>query len=313
MRIVDFTREHLRGALDLVRENLREERRLVPALPEAAPEPDLSEFAQNGLGVAALEGGEVLGFLCAYPPLDNAFGTAGLRGAWSPLHAHAARKEGREGLYRKLYQAAAEKWVAAGALSHTVTLCAHDRAAGEALFTLGFGLRCVDAIRFLDRGETAESPYTFAELSPGEAACVTPLYHGLIRHLEQSPCLMCCQRAYDQGPAERIQRREARIWAAWDRGNPIGYLECKEEGENFLCQAPDMLNICGAYLLEPYRGQGVFDLLLRHVMNGLHREGYRRLGVDYESLNPTAYGFWGKHFTPYTHGVARRVDGEKRP
>ena len=40
----------------------------------------------------------------------------------------------------------------------------------------------------------------------------------------------------------------------------------------------------------------------------LSREGYRRLGVDFESFNPTAQGFWLKHFTANTHSVVRRID-----
>jgi hypothetical protein len=35
---------------------------------------------------------------------------------------------------------------------------------------------------------------------------------------------------------------------------------------------------------------------------------YTRLGVDFESLNPTAYGFWLKYFDAYTHSVVRRID-----
>ncbi len=37
-------------------------------------------------------------------------------------------------------------------------------------------------------------------------------------------------------------------------------------------------------------------------------EGFLRMGVDFESFNPTAYGFWLKHFTAYTYSVVRRVD-----
>jgi len=36
--------------------------------------------------------------------------------------------------------------------------------------------------------------------------------------------------------------------------------------------------------------------------------GYTRLGVDYESINPSGSGFWLKYFTAYTHSVVRRID-----
>jgi len=40
----------------------------------------------------------------------------------------------------------------------------------------------------------------------------------------------------------------------------------------------------------------------------LKEEGYKLLGVDYESFNSTANGFWLKYFTPYTNSVVRRID-----
>ncbi len=69
-----------------------------------------------------------------------------------------------------------------------------------------------------------------------------------------------------------------------------------------------MLNICGAYCLEKYRGQGLSRALLNHVLHTLHREGIAYLGVDYETMNPTAAGFWEKTFTPYTASLVRRID-----
>ena len=43
-------------------------------------------------------------------------------------------------------------------------------------------------------------------------------------------------------------------------------------------------------------------------MHKLKTQGYTRLGVDFESINQTAYGFWLKHFDAYTNSVVRRID-----
>ncbi len=43
-------------------------------------------------------------------------------------------------------------------------------------------------------------------------------------------------------------------------------------------------------------------------MNILKTEGYTRLGVDFESINPSGSGFWLKHFHAYTNSVVRRID-----
>ena len=69
-----------------------------------------------------------------------------------------------------------------------------------------------------------------------------------------------------------------------------------------------MMNICGAYCMPEYRGTGIFNNLLAYLVTTLKSEGYTRLGVDFESFNPTARGFWLKHFTEYTNSVVRRID-----
>ena len=68
------------------------------------------------------------------------------------------------------------------------------------------------------------------------------------------------------------------------------------------------MNICGAYCMPEYRGTGVAQSVLEEVIRVLGSEGYIRLGVDCESFNPTAVGFWSKYFQAYTHSVVRRID-----
>ena len=65
----------------------------------------------------------------------------------------------------------------------------------------------------------------------------------------------------------------------------------------------------GAYCLPEYRGKNIFQNLLNYVILILSHEGSLYLGVDYESMNPTAYYFWRKYFKPYTCSVTRRIDG----
>lgn len=53
-------------------------------------------------------------------------------------------------------------------------------------------------------------------------------------------------------------------------------------------------NICGAYCVPAYRGKGIMQQFVNHAMGVLRAEGYTKLGVDYESINPTAWKFWNK-------------------
>lgn len=53
---------------------------------------------------------------------------------------------------------------------------------------------------------------------------------------------------------------------------------------------------------------GVYQNLLDFLITTLKAEGYTCLGIDFESFNPTAYGFWLKYFNAYTNSVVRRID-----
>ena len=77
----------------------------------------------------------------------------------------------------------------------------------------------------------------------------------------------------------------------------------------FICDISGYVHIVtGAYCLKEYRGKGVYQNLLSFLVNTLGRENYTRFGVDFESINPNAYGFWLKYFAAYTHSVVRRID-----
>jgi GNAT superfamily N-acetyltransferase len=69
-----------------------------------------------------------------------------------------------------------------------------------------------------------------------------------------------------------------------------------------------MQNICGAFCLPVYRGKGIMQGLLNHVITQLKVDKVNSLGVDFESFNLSASGFWLKHFTAYIYSVTRRID-----
>ena len=57
--------------------------------------------------------------------------------------------------------------------------------------------------------------------------------------------------------------------------------------------------------LETQRFQGFFISVGNLVCEN---EGKEYLGVDYETLNPTALRFWDKYFQNYTYSYVRRID-----
>ena len=308
MRIVDFSAAHIERAAQIAKDNYEEERGFVPTLPPVGSTPSLAEFAKEGQGVAAEESGELLGYFCWYAPMEPHFGFC--KGTWSPMHAHGAIGQNRAEIYDRMYQAAAEKLVPSGVLSHAVTLYAHDAAANGIFFQNGFGGRCVDAIR---ETHPIAAPncggFSFRQAEESDAEAIAEMNNGLIGHLHQSPIFLPYFGVFSGSDIQNSMRaKEYQYFIAVDQNAPVAYIRLQEAGENFACDDAGMMNISGAYAKPMVRGKGVAEGLLSFLMDWLRKRGYSRCGVDFESFNFTARKFWLKYFTAYTISVVRRID-----
>jgi len=308
--ILGFNKTHIEQARELILANYNEERSIVIDLPQidAIPVKEFDDFTDNELGVAMFDGEKMLGFLCCYNPWDNAFDSTA-KGTFAPTHAHGAISENRAVIYKKLYQAAAEIWVKHGITYHSVGLYAHDLQARDAFFACGFGLRCVDAVRPLDNFEYLVCEgITFDELAKTEVSQIRDMRNSLSIHLGESPCFMRGTIADRESWLARAESRDSRVFAALHNNLPIAFIEVKSDGEHFATWENSMQNICGAFCLPVYRGKGIMQGLLNHVITQLKVDKVNSLGVDFESFNLSSSGFWLKHFTAYNYSVARRID-----
>lgn len=309
MNIVDFENHHIEEATALALDNYQKERRFVGALPKLSPVHDLTQFAENGLGVAAFEGGRMIGFLCCYEPFDHAFRSTDVKGVFSPMGANASVSENRSQIYAAMYQAAGAKWVRAGAVSHAVCLYAHDEELQRQFFRYGFGLRCVDAIRLMEPIDCEPcGGYEFFEASAAECHLIYPLDLALYRHYRSSPFFMNRTPETAEEFETDFRKDDVRYFAARKNGKLCAHLKISSTGETSAAAGNTYRHITGAYCLPEHRGIGVYQNLLNFVISTLKREGYSRLGVDFESINPVGSRFWLKYFSPYTSGVVRRID-----
>lgn len=308
MKITPFTKEHCEEARRIVRENYEEERCLVTALPNIDHIPDLTRYADNGLGVAAFEDGRMVGFLCGCDPWENAFDSPAI-GTFSPLHAHGAVSLDKGRIYQRLYQAAAREWVTRKITYHGIMLFAHDETVLGTFFRYGFGLRCVDSIRTLDPIECPRvEDMTYQPLPKAEVGRIRNLRRNLSDYLGDSPCFLYSSDEEYDAWLKRAENRDSQVYIAVQGGIIVAYVEIQDEGENFVTRIPDMKNVCGAFCLPEHRGKGVLPNLLNFAMGELKNQGFARLGVDFESYNPSGSSAWNKHFVPYTHSVVRRID-----
>lgn len=308
MIIKDLTIEMTEDARILLKENFEEARDNHSSIPNDVLIPLSEILFTNHLGAAAFEDGKMIGFLSGFGPWGPVFCTKDTMGVYSPLHAHAAVKENRKRIYQMLYQAAAAKWARAGAASHTITLYDPDNEAKEAFFDYGFGKRCVDLIRTTERTDIS-LPYVECEILPKDNTReIRPLRKALSDHLAESPAFMKSADSEVENWLDIRENDSPRVFAARINGEIAAYMEVQEEGENFIAAHPSMKNICGAYCLPEFRGRNIAAALLNFVLKTLNSESVSLLGVDCESINPTAIHFWKKHFAPYTQSLVRRID-----
>ena len=309
MKVVDFTTAHIERAVKIATQNYEEERRHVPVLPPIDAVPDLTPFAENGLGVAAFEGGEMVGFLCCVPPFKNAFRSTDAVGVFSPMGANGAVGERRAEVYARMYQEAGMKWVRCGASSHAVCLYAHDKETQKLFFQYSFGLRCINAVRGMEPLHiTSCGGYAFTELEKDEYPKVFPLELMLNEYQCTSPYFLTRKPNTLESFIHSYTENAERFFVAKYREELCAYLMITSGGDTFIADDPGYVDMGGAFCLPEHRGKGVYPNLLNYAVSVLGREGYARLGVDFESYNPTAYGFWLKHFAAYTHSVVRRID-----
>lgn len=304
MKIIDFTANHIEAAAHLARQNYEEERGFVPACPKSVALPDMKQFADNNLGVAAFENGKMVGFLCPYPPIKRPFQLENVLGAYSPKCANAAIGQNRVAVYARMYQVVANKWARAGLSNHAITLYAHDAEVHRQFFEYGFGLWGINAMRLMEEIEARPvSEVDFVELPRERFSETLPLQNALVEHFRQSPMFIRFEYHTEEGLAAECAKLPFRYFGAFDSGKMVAYMRVlKDMGNN------GRQTICGAFCLPDYRGRGIYQALLNHVIVVLKAEGNTLLEVDFESFNPTARGFWLKYFTPYMCGVVRRID-----
>ncbi len=176
-------------------------------------------------------------------------------------------------------------------------------------YRYGFGLRCLDAIRPMELIDCKPcAGYVFVELPKAEYYLVYPLYLALYRHYCKSPFFINRKPETQEAFVISSMQEEARYFVAEQNGKICAFLRISASGEPFAATGRIYRHITGAYCQPEHRGKGVYQNLLNFTIAALKEEGYTRLGVNFESFNPTGRGFWLKYFTAYTNSVVRRID-----
>lgn len=303
--------EHVEQALEIVLAGYREERQAVPCLPAEESIVDnlwemISSLFARSSGLAAVKDGKLLGFISGVER-EQLFGKD--KGIYCPLYGHGAVKTNRAEIYQDMYTQAAQMWVEKDLYSHVLTLYAHDRQTIDTWFWLGFGLRCVDAIRSTEAIEAKSHSVVIRKGEGQDIAALRDIMTDFAMFWPGSPTFMPNgTEDVIQNYTQWFQKTNRHFWVAYLEGKAVGQIRIQPGAETFVSEHPGVMNITSAFVGKKYRTGGIGLMLLAEVQRWLKQNGYYLCGVDFESFNVPGSRFWNRYFTPYTYSVVRRID-----
>lgn len=311
MQIQRFREEHVQECFKMLEAQYCEEQKNVPALP---PFDDyrkelgnrLLKIAQQNLGWVLLDGKRVIAMMAGYP-VPEFFGSQD--GVFVPAYAHLYNSSAGIDVLTELYSFCAAHWVKNRITSHVVNVFVHDRNALECYIKLGFGMRCVDAIR-----ETrslpghARSPHIHL-VDRTNIGVLAEIHRQHCQYYRQSPMFI---PTADEDPIQDllawIDQPDRFIFAYMEQDRCLGYIRLQSAGESIFSSHASMMNITALFVLPEHRKKSIATALLNYAQVFLAQQGKARTGVDFESINPSGSRFWDRFFTPYSYSLARRID-----
>ncbi len=310
--ILPMGEAHVPEAAELFRAAYQRERRCSPLLPLEplggvdALAAQLRQDVKN-LGVAAVDGGRLIGYLC----VSARFPFKGQSAALVREHGHAAASRLEPSLFPELYAALGEILIRQGVQLHIVAHLSSDGGLKETLFQLGFGAFLTERLRDLAPVEGAAEAL-IEPLDDPEELVALDIEHR--RYYRQSPIFLTKDDSREAALARlREDRSSGRAVLVYrDHGKPSAYMSvgpCTGEQEGHLLLASNTAQVRSAYATPSVRGRGIGKALLQGCVDWARRGSYERLFVEHETANLAGSRFWARHFAPYLHFSMRYVEG----
>ncbi|MFD8085969.1 GNAT family N-acetyltransferase [Kitasatospora sp. NPDC059722] len=278
--------EHPDGGLDLADPVVA--RRLVAAWQGAGP------------AVAAVEGGELVGFLAA-----SVDGVPGPQQASIRLQQHAAVGGRKREAYRRLYAALAGRLAAVGRFEHTITVSAVHGEVTTALFELGFGIDQIKGLR--PAVASTGQDVRLREAGPTDLRRLLELTVELQQFHATSPILrpaLLDVPAVRDGFLAALGDDRRLLLVAEEHGRVVGMMQAEADQRH---RSTAVIGI--ASVTASVRSGGLGTALLAGVCDWAARRGFANVAVGWSSANPVSDSFWrGRGFAPVGYKLTRLID-----
>ncbi len=305
-----------RHARDREREPLLAVAYEVPAACRAAIE---QTFGSSGWhGVVAQDGGEVAGFMLGapqlFPPTHFLASFFPPRSVAINYPSHAAKAGAEYDLYREMYAALADHFVARGYFDHIAGIAPTDAAVGEAFASLSFGRHSVAAIRGVGPPERRAADIEVHQASSEDASVVFALAEELNLHHARSPIYWPYLRETDPAShdmnAGLLADAANAHWVAYEDGRAVGMDTFMQPAFLTAMTVPEKtIYLYQGIVTQEARAGGVGTALLARAAAWAREQGYEHIGLHFAAPNLQGAKFWqSSGFKPVEYGVRRRID-----
>ena len=319
--ILPMREKHLEEAAELAAGRYRRLLEQVPYLPGSYADPAriypiLASMQAESTGLAAVQAGRLVGYLCAWLLPDF----QGRKAAFSPELANGVVPEDGRRIFEEMYTYLAAAWRADGVITHLVSLLAEDQIAWQTWRWLGFGMIAADGLRTMQPlGESSDdlrSPKQVMEANKirragvEDAEAILAMDTALNTYLAESPTFMPHESVHTIEEVKSwLASSENAFWIANLGGEPVAFLGMGPASQDACTIIVDegTTSVLGAYTVESARSRGIATALLEHGLAWARQQGYTRCAVDFEPMNPLARRFWLRYFQPVSFSLIRQV------
>ena len=311
--------KHIEDAAKLFTEGYAIQRERIPCLPSkyTLPEtitPLIEKTCGAHPGSAAISKGRLVGYLVGFTNISNFKGIS--KGVYVSEWGHSvARDSGCGQILQPMYTELASHWIGSGNCTHAITYFKSDIELRDVLFTSGFGLLVIDAIRNIDpsdlkANEDLASDITLRPANEHDRIELGRLDSDLRTYLSASPTFLFNEHDSNSAPGDEFVGPDRISAVAEHRGCIVACVQGLENKSDSCMMVRDSqtIGIDFGYTDPELRGSGIGGRLLEMILQWGKSKGKRGCAVDFESANVLARSFWLRFFQPVCHSAIRHVD-----
>ncbi len=313
IKLKALTSNHISDIVHLILNKCKQANLIFPNLFDQIPiETKLSsmldDFFVKNSGYGAFRKNELVSFLLGFSGIPHLKGQE--QGIYIPLWGHYQSNIDDQQFFL-LYRTLAQEIVNDGVFNHIITYLPNNPLLQEQLFTLGFGLLVIDAIRPMELISTKplQSKFVVRSMTSDDHNDVNQLEIDLSSNLQTSPTFLHSSLSGQSSPLSDFISDKNQTFVVEFEDKIVAATRCVLGSSNLdLLDHSQTIAINFANTYPEFRGMGLGTHLVNEVLKWGQTHQSTRCTVDFESANLIATRFWLSLFTPIGFSAIRKMD-----